>query len=410
MSPAANRRMSLAIDGIDGFWAEPPQWFSFSSMLEAEACPRRWGLRRATYPGLWEGKGYPDSPNVAALAGNVVHESLEILIRALVRSGCVSTQDPEAVAVLRSLGGYSAVIQRVTEEQIRRLENNPRCHSRHEYLRRELTLRRAEMRRATQSLLSRSIIAADVEQTHPRDRSDRSESRATVRRHRPDGSYPELSLRSTRLRMTGRADLVTISGGDVRIVDYKTGAPSEHHSEQLRAYALIWSRHDSLDPTRPYASRLTVSYPNADVEVDAPTTDELDILETQTVARLKDLTNQLAEDPPQARPDEERCRFCPVRHLCDPYWRSFAKDVSDQGFSDLRGQVVEQSGPRSWKLRLASGEHTLLRVSSEAVQYELGAWLRILGAVVSHGSDSSPDIASLVATSEVYVERQSGGR
>ena len=96
--------MGLAIDGIDGFWAEPPQWFSFSSMLEAEACPRRWGLRRATYPGLWEGKGYPDSPNVAALAGNVVHESLEILIRALVRSGCVSTQDPEAVAVLRSLG------------------------------------------------------------------------------------------------------------------------------------------------------------------------------------------------------------------------------------------------------------------------------------------------------------------
>lgn len=201
--------------------------------------------------------------------------------------------------------------------------------------------------------------------------------------------------------MTGRADLVTISGGDVHIVDYKTGAPSEHHSEQLRAYALIWSRHDSLDPTRPYATRLTVSYPNADVEVDAPTTDELDILETQTVARLKDLTNQLAEDPPQARPEEERCRFCPVRHLCDPYWRSFAKDVSDQGFSDLRGQVVEQSGPRSWKLRLASGEDILLPVSSEAVQYELGAWLRILAAVVSPGSDSSPDIASLVATSEV---------
>ena len=232
--------MGLAIDGIDGFWAEPPQWFSFSSMLEAETCPRRWGLRRATYPDLWEGTGYPDSPNVAALTGNVVHESLEIIIRALVRSGCSSTQDPEAVAVLRTLGGYSAIIQRVTEEQIRRLENNPRCHSRHEYLRRELTLRSAEMRRATQSLLSRSIIAADVGQTRSRERSDNSESPTTVRGHLPDGTYPELSRRSTRLRMTGRADLVTMSGGDVRIVDYKTGAPSEHHSEQLRTYALIW--------------------------------------------------------------------------------------------------------------------------------------------------------------------------
>lgn len=81
-------------------------------------------------------------------------------------------------------------------------------------------------------------------------------------------------------------------------------------------------------------------------------------------------------------------------------------NASSEGFSDLRGKVIGQSGPRSWKLRLASGDDVLLRVSNETSQYELGTWLRILTAVVSPGSDSSLSIASLVATSEVYVERQ----
>ena len=265
------------------------------------------------------------------------------------------------------------------------------------------------MRQAMQSLLSRSMISAGTGLKHPSKRADSSGSLPTAR-HLADGPYPEMPLRSTKLRMTGRADLAMISGRDVHIVDYKTGSPSEHHSEQLRAYALIWSRHDIPDAKRPYATRLTVSYPNADVEVDVPTPDELDILETQTVARLADLTTQLAEDPPEARPAEERCRFCPVRHLCDPYWHSFATNTRDEGFSDLRGQVVEQSGPRSWRLRLASGKNVLLRVAGEETQHELGTWLRILAAVVSPGSDSNPDTASLVATSEVYVERLSDGQ
>ncbi len=361
------------------------------------------------YPDLWEENGYPDSPNVAALTGTVVHESLEIIIRALIDSGCTSTQAPEAVAVLRSLGGYSAIILRVTDEKIEQLKKNPRCHNRLEYLRQGLTLRSAEMRQTIQSLLYRSIISTDVDRLYSRKKGYRSESQTTTRLHLIDGSYPEMPLRSTRLQMNGRADLVTISGRDVHIVDYKTGASSDNYSEQLRIYALIWSRHDNLDPSRPYATRLTVSYPNEDVEVDIPDADELDDLEIQTVARIKDLSSRLAEEPPQASPSEEKCRFCPVRHLCDPYWHSFAMEASTEGFLDLRGQVVEQSGPKSWRLHLANGDDVLLRVSDETAQYESGTWLRILAAVVSPGSDSTPSIASLVATSEVYVERQPYG-
>ena len=342
----ANRSIDLAVDGIEGFWSELPQWFSFSSILEAEICPLRWSLKRAVYPDLWEERGYPDSFNTTMLAGTVVHESLEIIIRALIDKGCTSIQTPEAVEILRSLGGYSAVILRVADENIGRLEKNPRCRSRLEYLRRELTLRSSEIRQEIQSLLSRLIISAGIDRSNSKEKAYRSESQTIPNLRLSEGSYPEMLLRSTKLKMSGRADLVTISGRDVHIVDYKTGKSSDHHSEQLRIYALTWSRHDSLDPSHPYVTRLTMSYPNEDVEVDVPTADELDNLEIQTVARIKNLANRLAEEPPQASPSEEKCRFCSVRHLCDPYWHLFAVDASVESFLDLRGEVVEQSGPK----------------------------------------------------------------
>lgn len=274
-------------------------------MLEAEICPLRWSLKRATYPNLWEREGYPDSPNIATLAGNVVHESLDIIIRAFIDNGCTNTEAPEAVEILRSLGGYSAVILKVIDEKIELLEENPRYRSRLEYIRRELSLRNAEIRQQIQSLLSKSIISAGIGHLYSRKRTRESESHMTTHSPLTDGLYPEMPLRSTRLQMIGRADLVTISGRDVHIVDYKTGASSDHHPEQLRIYALIWSRRDNLDSSHPYVTRLTVSYPNEDVEVNAPTADELDNLEIQTVARIENLVNLLAEEPPQASLSEE---------------------------------------------------------------------------------------------------------
>lgn len=406
---ASDRRITLAVDGIEGFWTEPPDWFSFSSVVEGEACPRRWSLRRAAYPVLWVGNGYPDLPHLPALMGVVIHKSLETIIGALVRSGCTSTQDVEAVSVLRSLGGYSAVIRMATGERVLELENNPRCRSRLDYISRELNLRSAEMRRTAQSVPSRSSFAAGVGRPHSVERATQSESQLTSHRYLSNGSYTEMSLRSAKLRMAGRADLVTLNDGVVHIMDYKAGKPTAHHAEQFRLYALLWFRRDGPDPARPYATRLTLSYPNHDVEVHPPSADELNTMETETVARLKDLCDQLAADPPEARPDEEECRYCPVRQLCDPYWRAFATDVLAEGFSDLRDEVIEESGPRSWRLRLDSGEEVLLSVSDATTRYDLGSWLRILSVALSPGADASPNVASVVATSEVFIERQLDG-
>jgi hypothetical protein len=48
-------------------WPQLPRWMSFSALLEIEACPRRWALKSATYPSVWNGRGYPRIPQSAAI-------------------------------------------------------------------------------------------------------------------------------------------------------------------------------------------------------------------------------------------------------------------------------------------------------------------------------------------------------
>ncbi|MGH3435454.1 MAG: PD-(D/E)XK nuclease family protein [Sciscionella sp.] len=94
-------RFATSVRSCWGIWPVPPASWSYSSLNDLEACPRRWMLSRAAYPELWEGSGYPPMPNTAALFGDVVHAALELLVRALVAADCESTGTAAAVAVLK---------------------------------------------------------------------------------------------------------------------------------------------------------------------------------------------------------------------------------------------------------------------------------------------------------------------
>ena len=85
---------------------EPPDYWSYSTLKEIESCARRYVLGHASYTNLWKGKGYPQQPHPAALFGDVVHDSLERIIKALAQAGCTSYNSAEATAALRELGGY----------------------------------------------------------------------------------------------------------------------------------------------------------------------------------------------------------------------------------------------------------------------------------------------------------------
>ena len=51
------------VEAADGQWPTPPKWMSYSSLNEAELCPRRWALRRATYPEIWAAPAIQTCPH-----------------------------------------------------------------------------------------------------------------------------------------------------------------------------------------------------------------------------------------------------------------------------------------------------------------------------------------------------------
>ena len=390
--------LGTGIRGAEGVWPSAPDYWSFSSLKSAQECPRRWSLSRASYPGLWDRSGYPPKPSHAALFGNVVHRALEVIMTSLCEHGCASVRDASAVVALRELGGYSALIYRVVDEQMAHLESNPRASHRIGDLRSTLLGRAPEIRQRVQEVLARMPLrpppAGESGSTNP--------GRLALR----EGAHTEATLRSPELHFLGRVDLLTITAAGCEIVDYKTGQPDQHHAEQLRLYALLWCRDREKNPGRLPVTGLTLSYPTSNESVPVP--DSLQMAESEEALRLtiQKVEQELQHRPARARASEVTCTYCDVRHLCAEYWRlpgGSRQHAGDHTFSDAEGSIVAQNGSRSWLLRRHPGAPSLLlRSHSEHPGFVVGDRVRLLDVMLSDDPDSGDTVLCLTRTSEIF--------
>jgi hypothetical protein len=114
--------------------------------------------------------------------------------------------------------------------------------------------------------------------------------------------------------LAGRID--EVRGGT--LVDFKTGEEDLNtHGEQLRLYAALWWLRFGEAP-----SALEVRYPGSAHALPNPDEDELREAVQTLRAELDAIGSALTKPPPQARPDAESCRMCPVRQLCGEYWEA----------------------------------------------------------------------------------------
>jgi RecB family exonuclease len=394
-----------AVRGVDGTWPTAPGFWSYSSLGAAEDCPRRWMLSRADYGDLWEGHGYPPRPVLAALTGTVVHRCLEVLLTALRAQGCSSIADPTAVEATRSLGGYSRLVESVITEELAALKGNPRAVDLKPAFVRQLTKEVPRIRERVQMAISRARLVPGGEDSE-KDSDGTGETGITR------GSHTEVELRDDGLKLLGRADLITVSETGGTITDYKTGEPSEGHSDQVRLYGLLWSRDGRVNPGQIPIERLVVSYATHDKQVDAPSSSELADLATQITSRIAATEERLALRPPPAHPDKEICRFCDVRHLCDDYWSTVCPTLgigqgdSAAGIVDCEGEIAQRNGPLSWVLRLkGEPDSALLRTTDERPGFEVGDHVRLLGVVAGtvEAEGSSQVALTMTAFSELFL-------
>jgi hypothetical protein len=380
-----------------------------TTLAEIEACPRRWALGAAEYPGIWSGRGYPPRLQLSALAGTVVHLTLETITRELVRTACSSVEDSKAAQVMRDLGGYTKVVHACIDRVLERHTQNPRAAPLVENAARSLRAQASELRMRAQIILCRvrlpAVGAAPAERSGP-----------PRRRRLTFGAYPEIELRARRIGWKGRADLLILSEGGCEISDFKTGAQDDSHRFQIRVYALLWSADEELNPAQRHAERLVLRYSGVDVEVSAPTLAELDDLESDIVTRRDAAQCAVSGPRPEARPTAENCRFCGVRQLCGEYWEGAtqralaASSGADPRFADVELTVTGRHGPLSWDAvidvarDLPTGKLAVLRTMGD-FQYRVGERLRVLDAAiaVSVVDDDQPVVITLWTMSEAYV-------
>lgn len=392
-------------------WPTPPDEMTYSTLNAIEICPRRWALQVANYPELWGANGYPPKIAIKGLSGTIVHSVVETLTRELVRAGCGSVTDASAIDVMRLLGGYTGLITRSIETTLDRCKKNPRALKFQEQLERSLHEKVPEIRRQIQGLLAHVHLQT---KSVPR-RVGPGQARGQGGPLRP-GIYAELTLRAKSIHWKGRADLLGLDDQGCEIVDFKTGERRDEHPLQVLIYALLWWLDGELNPRGGQATKLTVAYPDGNVDVPAPTKQQLETLMGDIRHRTAIAVENARMQPPPARPTPEGCRFCSVKQLCQEYWkldvqRRIQPSAGAIGFADVQAVITSRHGATSWDATIevagdiASGTAILIRTTSSDYNLRVGSRIRIIDVWFGANSEGADvvKVATVGIQSEVYV-------
>ncbi|MCC7134183.1 MAG: PD-(D/E)XK nuclease family protein [Gemmatimonadales bacterium] len=381
-----------------------------STLLDIEACPRRWALSSADYPDLWSGRGYPARVHIGAVRGSVAHLVVETVMRDLVQAGCSSAQDGAAVQVMKARGGYTRVVSECIDRVLGRFKGNPRARPQLEAAERSMRALIPELRAQAQAFFAR--IRLETAPTRYR------ESGAAGRQALPVGAHPEVELMAPTIGWKGRADLVVLTGKGCEIIDFKTGAEAESHEFQVQVYALLWSLDGDLNPDGRPPSKLTLAYPGKDRQVEVPSAARLQELRHQLLERGDAARTAVRSLPPEVHPAAATCRYCSVRHLCSEYWTSEVQELlttphepqEETSPRDLEVELQGQHGTASWDgiieagFQSGPGRRVLLRGAHEQFGAGAGRRFRLLDAFVLpvRDNDTGPVVATMTGLSEAF--------
>ena len=395
-------------------WPPSPAVFSYSSLKALEACPRQWALRKAAYPALWQGRGYPGRPNGHQLRGILLHGALEDIARALVReSGPRKTMGD----ALRQLGGLSAVLKARVARIGAELRSNPRASAAVAELEREAAQNLGQLRSQLQDLVSRLPHTAGVAGPVGQVGTAKGEGAALAA-----GLHTEVTLHHRGANLMGVVDLLALTSEGACIVDFKTGKQADDHVLQLRIYALLWLHDADRNPEGRPVTALTIRYPTGDQVVPVPSVADLHQLEADLQERTRLAREKLDQSPPRAQCGSH-CFACDVRHLCPEYWSGPAPDSPEEvgrGRCDLELTLTgeHRGGLSDGLARAVPGSTPAAPVQVRWAGASQQAWqglargraLRVLGAIwkAPDALEGGMPVVVLAEGTEVFVEQEDG--
>jgi len=389
-------------------WPPPPGEMTFSTLIEMEACPRRWALQTADYQELWNGIGYPPRLFLHGLLGSIVHYVVETVARELVRSGCASLDDPQAIDVMRRLGGYSKLITESVEFTVGRCRQNPRAKKVLPHMEMQLRGKGSELRTKIQSLLKR--VNLDVKSSNVKIGSAKRLDAPLM-----PGLHSEVTLRAPDLRWKGKPDLIALGVSSAEIIEFKTGERDVEHALQIHIYSVLWGADKQANPKGLPIRKLTLAYPDGHEDVPVPSAEESAKLIKELQVRTATVLQEVAQRPLPAHPSIENCRFCGVKQLCLPYWSPDMQQpmqtfTAEGCYVNAEVLIISQHGPTSWDATIAkswqivAGTQILIRGLDSGLEIRAGDRLRFMDLWVGADvEDSQIKVANAGNQCEMYL-------
>jgi RecB family exonuclease len=270
----------------------PPRW-SISSLASFRVCPRRWWLLNSRYTNTPNGN-YPVPYGAATLRGRLVHSAVE----AFVNSKQSATGESTTLAF-----SPRQYFKKALRKAFDKADENPRT----------------DPRRLSVSIDDCVSDFYDLVESQDFDRSAAivasPDSRRPSNSKFPPSEAAELWIEVDDPPLGGRIDRVINHG----LVDFKTGDPADDHAEQMVFYAVLWWLKYGVPPR---AMRLLYAGGVKSVNVPVPSTTQLRTIQERLREEIGKANQYLNAGLAPARPSVNNCGRCPVRQLCDEYWKA----------------------------------------------------------------------------------------
>lgn len=402
-------------------FGKAPKRMSASALSEIESCPRKYALRRAEYPQIWGGYGYPPKPTLKTLEGTIVHRSIERIVNALKRANCPSAADELFVKTMRSLNGYSGVLEDQLETVSNELAANPRLNFKADQITDRLKNSLPLLRERLQSQISKLTF-------HGERKINRSSAFSDASRSLSNGIHSEVELNAQELQWYGKIDYLYLFEDGCEIADFKTGERKPEHIFQIKIYNMLWILDQKQNPNSIPVAKLVLSYEDGDLEIPPLSSDEIGNFIDEVKQRTDLAKSQILQPVPEAKPSVANCSYCSVRQLCSAFWsqdtqeflheeRSLLPASQKKNNLDIEIELENSIAKHIWRAktlicgRLAPDTKLLVRFAPESVQVPVelksGMRLRLLEINLIEQLDEEVSVQTIIAglQSEAFLNR-----
>jgi hypothetical protein len=337
----------LEIPSNPGNFTGEHRIWSASTLNEVEECPKRFALRRASFPEIWSRAGFPNRISTAQVKGIVVHEVVSMIMNSVQNSS--ELPEMSVMSFLKERGGYLELLKITLEKELQSAGSNPRAELMVESIKREILADLSELRGQVQYFVKESInkvpgLSVRVSKLEINNRA------STTFQIQPINS--EYQIVDSEFPIEGYLDLLLTHEDIDHIIDYKTSKTiHDEYWDQLSLYAWLWNR--SAKNLRKGDCRIEIISGANLSESRVIKIEDLPTIQINVLDRIQSaeqaITGEIA-----AKPSIDSCRFCAVKVLCNPYWNMNENQSIEAKWSDMRIRTMENLGGNAWRLSILS--------------------------------------------------------